>query len=445
VIGGGSAGLIGARTAASLGASVLLVERERTGGDCLWTGCVPSKALLAAASVAATARDGARFGVQVGEVKVDFSAIMAHVRGAIRAIEPVDSDDALRADGVDVVHGSARFTGPRAAEIGGTTVLFRQALIATGSDPVLPPIPGLAAAAPLTSDTVWELTDLPGRLVVLGGGAIGCELGQGFARLGARVTIVEGLDRLLPNEDPDAARLVTAALERDGVTVVTGEKVVEVDSGTVVLASGRRVGGDRLLVAVGRRPDTRGLDVDAAGVALDDRGFVRVDPRLRTSNPRIWAAGDVTGHPQFTHVAGVHGSTAAANAVLGLRRVAEVRTVPRVTFTSPEVAAVGLGADSPGVTVRTFQHDDVDRAVTEGFAQLVLDRRGRVVGATLVGPRAGETLGEVTLAVHRGLTVGALAGTMHAYPTFADGHDAVCVTEAIARSAREGRWANVRR
>lgn len=442
VIGGGSAGLVGARTAASFGASVLLVERERTGGDCLWTGCVPSKALLAAASVAAAARDGARFGVHAGEVKVDFAAVLAHVRGAIAAIEPVDSADALAADGVAVRYGSARFTGPRTAEVDGEPVAFRQALIATGSAPVLPPVPGLAAADPLTSDTVWDLAELPERLVVLGGGSIGCELGQAFARLGVAVTLVEGLDRLLPREDPDAARLVTAALERDGVTVVTGDRVVEVDGGSLLLGSGRRITGDRLLVAVGRRPDTSGLDVDAAGVALDDRGFVAVDARLRTSNRRVWAAGDVTGHPQFTHVAGVHGSTAAVNAILGLRRAAEVATVPRVTFTSPEVGAVGAAADAPGVTVRTYRHDEVDRAIAEGepagFARLVLDRRGRVVGATLVGPRAGEALAEVTLAVRRRLPVGAIAGTIHAYPTFADGTWNAAIKEVRRRLRRPG-------
>jgi len=442
VIGGGSAGLIGARTAASLGASVLLVERDRVGGDCLWTGCVPSKALLAAASVAATARDGVRFGVHAGEVKVDFAGVLAHVHGAMAAIAPVDSPEQLQADGVEVRHGSAQFTGLRSAEVDGEPVQFRQALIATGSDPVLPPIPGLADAGALTSDSVWDLDELPERLVVLGGGSIGCELGQAFARLGAAVTVVEGLDRLLPREDPDAARLVTAALERDGVTAVTGERIVEVDGATVVLANGRHIVGDRLLVAVGRRPDTAGLAVEAAGVELDDRGFVAVDARLRTSNPRVWAAGDVTGHPQFTHVAGVHGSTAAANAILGLRRSAEVRTIPRVTFTSPEVGAVGLGADAPDVTVRTYGHDEVDRAVAEGqtggFARLVLDRRGRVVGATLVGPRAGEALAEVTLAVRRGLPIGAIADTIHAYPTFADGPWNAAIGAVRARLQRPG-------
>ena len=277
----------------------------------------------------------------------------------------------------------------------------------------------------MTSDSVWDLTERPARLVVLGGGTIGCELGQAFARLGSTVTIVEAADRILGNEDPDAARLVTDALAYDGATVLTGTPVIAVEGADVVLGDGRRITADRVLVAVGRRPDTRGLGLDAAGVATDDRGNVAVDAHLRTSNPRIWAAGDVTGHPQFTHVAGVHGSTAASNAVLGVRRAAEVTAIPRVTFTSPEVASVGVPAGSHGTTTRTRRHDEVDRAIAEGrpvgFTRLVLDRRGRVVGATVVGPRAGETLAELTLAVHRGLRARDLAGVMHPYPTWGDG------------------------
>jgi pyruvate/2-oxoglutarate dehydrogenase complex dihydrolipoamide dehydrogenase (E3) component len=427
VVGGGSAGLVGARTAASLGASVLLVDRDRPGGDCLWTGCVPSKALLAAAAAAADARTAERLGVRVDGVRVDFGAVMAHVHGAIAAIEPVDSPEALRAAGVHVAHGTAQFTGPATAEIDGTAVRFRQALVATGSDPAVPPVPGLAEAAPLTSDTVWDLDELPARLVVLGGGTIGCELGQAFARLGSHVTVVEAEPRLLPGEDPDASAVVAAAVADDGVKVCTGVAMTAVENaGTAVrLADGTTVEADAVLVALGRRPDTRGLGLDAAGVRTDDRGFVAVDRYLRTTNPRIWSAGDVTGHPQFTHVAGVHGSTAAVNAVLGLRRTAQTSAIPRVTYTAPEVAAVGLPAGTPGTTTRTWLHDAVDRAVAEGrtagFSRLVLDRRGRVVGATVVGPRAGEVLAELTLATRRGLHARDLAGVMHPYPTWADG------------------------
>ncbi len=442
VIGGGTAGLVAARTAASFGAAVALVERDRTGGDCLWTGCVPSKALLAAAA-AAQARDAGRLGVQVDGIRVDFAAVMAHVHAAITTIEPVDSPRTLRGAGITVMAGSARFTGPHSARIDGAAVRFRRALVATGSDPALPPIPGLSgndarvAHRVLTSDTVWDLTELPARLVVLGGGTIGCELGQAFTRLGSRVTIVEAAPRLLVNEDLDAARLVTDTLHEEGATVLTGTPVTAVEHSPahadVVLADGTRIPADVVLVALGRRPDTRELDLAAAGVATDERGFVMVDAHLRTGNPSIWAAGDVTGHPQFTHVAGVHGSTAATNAVLGLRRKADL-LIPRVTFTSPEVAAVGART---GHTVRTHPHTGVDRAVTDaataGFSRLVLDRRGRLIGATVVGPRAGEALAELTLAIRRGLRARDLAATMHPYPTYGDGPWNAAITDVRAR------------
>lgn len=427
VLGGGSAGLVAARTAASFGATVLLVERDRTGGDCLWTGCVPSKALLAAAAAAADARAAGRFGVQVERVRVDFAAVMAHVHAAVATIEPVDSPDALRGAGVRVAHGTARFTGEDRLSVDGQAVLFRHAVIATGSTPERQAIAGLddAGNRVMTSDDLWRLTQLPARLAVLGGGPVGCELGQAFARLGARVTLVEAADRLLVGEDPDASRLIADTLCAEGVTVLTGTTATAFTTGPdgvrLNLRNGRRVDADLVVLATGRRPDTGALDLPAAKVRTGARGVVSVDRQLRTSNPRIFAAGDVTAHPRFTHVAGVHGATAATNAVLGLRRSADL-LVPRVTFTSPEVAAVGAAR---GHTVRTRPHDEVDRAVVEGattgFTRLILNRRGALVGATIVGPRAGEALAELTLAVRRGLRARDLAATMHPYPTFGDG------------------------
>ncbi|MEX5719901.1 dihydrolipoyl dehydrogenase family protein [Geodermatophilus maliterrae] len=452
VVGGGTAGLVGARTAAALGARVALVERDRPGGDCLWTGCVPSKALLAAAARAAEARTAGRLGVTVGEVHVDLAAVMAHVKGAIAAIAPEDSPEALAAAGVTVLRGTARLTGPRSLTVDGRDTPFRAALLATGATPVLPPVPGLAEAGPLTSETVWGLDVLPRRLVVLGGGGIGCELGQGLARLGAEVTLVEALPRLLPGEDPDASALVAAALAADGVRVLTGTRVTAVTGEpggpgevTVEGPGGRgTLGHDRLLVAVGRRPDTAALDPAAAGVDLDDHGHVRVDGALRTTNPRIWAAGDLTAVSRWTHTAGVHGSTAAANAVLGLRREIDRAAIPRVTFTDPEVAAVGAptwaDGDAPAPRTVTRRADRVDRAVaegrTDGFARLALGRRSRVVGATLVGPRAGESLAELTLAVRTGLRTTDLAATTHPYPTHADGPWNAALDDVRARLAR---------
>jgi pyruvate/2-oxoglutarate dehydrogenase complex dihydrolipoamide dehydrogenase (E3) component len=299
VIGGGTAGLVAAKTAAGFGAGVLLIERDRTGGDCLWTGCVPSKALLAAAHAVADARSAARYGIRATDLTVDFAQVMAHVRTAIATIEPTDSPAALRAAGVHVAHGAVRLNGPDTAEADGRPVRFRQALLASGSAPVLPPIPGLTAADPLTSDTVWSLTELPERLLVLGGGSIGCELGQAFARLGATVTIVESLPRLLAGEDADAAALLTDVLTADGVNVRTGVALSKVVSGVTgwcaELADGTEIGFDQVLVAVGRRPRTDGLGLEHASVHLDERGYVRVNSRLRTTSPRIWPPGTSPG------------------------------------------------------------------------------------------------------------------------------------------------------
>ncbi|MCZ2838040.1 dihydrolipoyl dehydrogenase family protein [Modestobacter sp. VKM Ac-2985] len=430
VVGGGTAGIVASTTAASLGARVLLVERERTGGDCLYTGCVPSKALLASATAAADARGAARLGVDVSGVEVDFGQVMIHVKQAIATIEPVDSPATLRRKGVTVLTGDAVLTGPGRATVDGRETRFRAAVIATGSSPALPPVPGLAGVDPLTNETVWGLTTLPSRLAVLGGGPIGCELGQAFARLGAQVTVVNSADRLLAVESEEASELVTAALVRDGVDVRNGARAVAVtgdrDGGALQLADGGTVPFDRLLVAVGRRARTENLGCAAAGVELAEDGSVVVDDALRTSNPRVWAAGDVTGGPRFTHVAGVRGSLAASNAVLGLRRRVDP-VVPRVTYTSPEVASVGLSpaeGAAAGLTVRRLPHTEIDRAIAEdltaGSATLVHDRRGRLRGATLIGPRAGESLGELTLAVRQGLRVQDLAGTTHPYPTYND-------------------------
>jgi len=432
VIGGGTAGLVGAKTAAGFGVSVLLVERDRIGGDCLWSGCVPSKALLSAAHSAHDARAATRYGVRAEGLTVDFAAVMTHVREAVATIAPVDSPEAMRAAGVSAAHGSAQLTGGHTATVDGQPVPFRQALIATGATAVVPPVPGLVAADPLTNESVFALTQLPKRLLLLGGGSIGCELGQAFARLGSTVTLLEAAGRLLGREDADAAAVVTQALVDDGVDVRTGAELVAVrpDGGSFVaeLADGSEVGFDSVLVAVGRRPRTASLGLEYAGVDLDERGLVRVDARLRSTNPHVWAAGDLTAHPQFTHTAGVHGSLAASNAVLGLRRRVDVALTPRVTFTQPEIAAVGVGlaqAQALGLTVRTVPHAEVDRAVAEqqtaGFSRLVLDGKGRVVGATVVGPRAGESLAEAVLAARHGLKARDLAASTHAYPTYGDG------------------------
>ncbi|MCA1783262.1 MAG: NAD(P)/FAD-dependent oxidoreductase [Dermatophilaceae bacterium] len=432
VVGGGAAGIVAAKTAARLGAATLLVERDRTGGDCLWRGCVPSKALLAAASAAAQARDAGRFGIDVRGVDVDFPRVMKHIRETIAHIEPVDSIETLESEGVTVLTGEATFVGGDRIRVGEQEIRFEQAVVAAGASPAVPPISGLPGADFLTSDTIWDLTDLPEDLVILGGGSIGCELGQAFARLGTRVSIVEGAPRIMPREDAQAAALVAAALRRDGVSIHAGAGVSRVEpgagtSGRLVLDDGREVPYGRLVVAVGRAPQTRGLGLESAGVTVDQRGFVTVDDRLRTTNPRIWAAGDLTGHPQFTHLAGQHGSLAASNAVLGLRRRVALTAVPRVTFTHPEVAAVGVTTDPlpAGLRIVQWHNDLVDRAAadadTDGLTRLAVDRKGRVLGAVVVGPRAGESLAELTLAIKQGLRTRDLAAAIHPYPTYGDG------------------------
>ena len=456
IVGGGTAGLVAAHTAASLGASVAIVERDRLGGDCLWTGCVPSKSLIAVASAVANTRRAEALGVHVGDVRIDFDEVMGHVRSAIRTIEPVDSAEALAEIGVPVVSGAGRFVEPGVLEVDGRAVNFRQALIATGAGPAPPPIPGLLDVPYLTSDTIWELTELPKDLAIVGAGPIGCELGQAFARLGSRVTLVEEADRVLPREDPEASAIIERALREDGVRVQLGCRVERVDStagpgGSDPAASlhlrsqdgTETVSFDRLLVATGRRPRTEGLGLESVAVGVDDRGFIKTDSSLRTTNPRIWAAGDLTSRPQQTHVAGVDASVATSNALLGLSRRIETRAVPRVTYTDPEVAAAGYrthGSFRGGLTTVTHTHDGVDRAIadgrTNGFSRLVLDKKGRVLGGTVVSPRAGETINEVTTAVQHGLKARDLATTIHPYPTYSDGIWQAAISDTQASLAR---------
>jgi pyruvate/2-oxoglutarate dehydrogenase complex dihydrolipoamide dehydrogenase (E3) component len=443
VIGGGTAGLVAAYTGVSLGARTALVERDRTGGDCLWTGCVPSKALLHAAGVVHGARAAAPFlvpgsgAIASGSPRVDMQAVMAHVRRSIAAIEPVDSPDALTDAGVTVLPGEATFTGADSVTVDGRTQTFERAVVATGASPTVPAIPGMEQTTVWTSESLWDLTTLPGRLLVIGGGSVGCELGQAFARLGSAVTLLEQTERLLPGEDADAADVVRDALRADGVDVRLGHTVTAVvpdlaGAGQAVISGSsgdEHLTHDAVLVAVGRTPRTATLGLDRAGVTLSASGAIDVTPAGRTANPRIWAAGDVTPSPHLTHLAAAEAAAAAGNALLGVRRRVDPRAVPRVTYTDPEVAAVGVTTDvdrlPDGVRVVTRHHDHVDRAITdgrtEGFARLAVERGGRVVGATVVGPRAGESIAELTLAVRTRTTVTRLADTVHAYPTYADG------------------------
>lgn len=431
VIGGGTAGLVASLGAAGIGARVALVERDRTGGDCLWTGCVPSKSLIAAAELAQRMRDAESVGLTPVEPQVDFAAVMTHVRAAQARIEPHDSPERLRREGVEVIDAEAEFVAPGRIQAGGRELAYRTALVATGSSPALPPIPGLAAAAPLTSDTVWELERLPARLVVLGGGPVGCELGQAFARLGSHVTLIEVERRLLGKEEPEASELVAECLRADGVGVRLGVPPARAEPGRLILADREEIPFDALLVATGRKPRTKGVGLERIGVEIRADGSIAVDERLRTSARNVFAAGDVVGALPFTHVAAEHARIAVANALFKARRSISYDAVPWTTFTSPEVGRVGLReADArerlgDGVQSWRFDYAQLDRAIvtgeTAGFAKLVADRRGRLIGATVAAPRGGEAIAEMAAWIRQGRRLDDVSQQVHAYPTFAEG------------------------
>ncbi|MDX1510200.1 MAG: FAD-dependent oxidoreductase [Nitriliruptorales bacterium] len=435
ILGGGTAGMVAAIGAAGTGARVLLVEQDRLGGDCLYTGCVPSKSLIAAAQRVRDARTADEFGVRIGDIQVDFPAVMAHVHDVIAQIEPKDSPDRLRAEGVEVVIGRGQFTGPDQLDVDGQSHRFRHALVATGSEPTIPAVPGLPEADPLTSDSIWNLTELPERLLVMGAGRVGCELGQAFQRLGSQVTMACVDDRALHMEPPMVSRLIGRRLLDEGIDLrlSTTFEHVDGDTGKALLATDGvtdTVPFDRILVATGRRARTAGIGLDTTGVELDGAGNVVVDEYLRTTAKRIWAAGDLTGRMPFTHIAGAEGSTVVMNALFGLRRKMRYDRLPWVLFTDPEVARIGLSFaeahDRYGHNAgeRIFHLDELDRALTarktEGFAQLVTGPRGRIVGATIVGERAGESIAEVAAWMANRGSITRFSQTVHAYPTFSE-------------------------
>jgi pyruvate/2-oxoglutarate dehydrogenase complex dihydrolipoamide dehydrogenase (E3) component len=439
VIGAGTAGLVTAAGAAGLGARVALVERDLMGGDCLNVGCVPSKALIRAGRAVADVRAAADLGVRVpAGVAVDFAAVMARMRRLRASISVADSAARFRGLGVDVFLGEARFAGRDAVQVGARTLRFRNAVIATGARAAAPPIPGLADAGYLTNETVFDLTELPRRLAVIGGGPIGCELAQAFARFGAAVSLLDTGPRLLPRDDPDAAARIQHALERDGVRLLLLNNVKGVECG----ADGDRrlhvdgAGGsatieaNAILVAVGRSPNVEGLDLERASVEYDVRTGVRVNDRLQTTNPNIFAAGDVCSPLKFTHNSDFQARIVIQNALFLGRARASRLVVPWCTYTDPEVAHVGMDerqAQARGMAVRTFVQElyEVDRAVldgeTDGFVKVhVKAGTDTILGATIVARHAGEMLPELTLAITRGIGLGTLASVIHTYPTQAE-------------------------
>ena len=434
VIGAGSGGLAVAAGASQLGASTVLIERGKMGGDCLNYGCVPSKALLAAGHAAEAIRGAARFGVTAAAAAVDGAGVYGHVRDTIAAIAPVDSVERFEGLGVKVIQAAARFTGPRQVEADGVRVVARRIVVATGSSPFVPPIPGLDRVPYLTNETVFALDAVPERLIVIGGGPVGIEMAQAHRHLGARVTVLE-MFSIMPHDDGELVAALRRRLAEDGIEIREGVAVSRVEKapgGVAVVFEAEgvesRIEGSDVLVAAGRRANVAGLELEAAGIAYDAVG-IKVDARLRTTNRRAFAIGDVAGGYQFTHMAGHHAGIVIRNALFRLPSKVETRAVPRVTYTAPELAQVGeteQQAVERGRDIRVLRWPfaEVDRARAEadieGLVKVIATPRGRVLGAGMIGPRAGELIQTWVLAIKERLRLGAVAQMIAPYPTFGE-------------------------
>ncbi|OOE58134.1 dihydrolipoyl dehydrogenase [Salinivibrio sp. ML323] len=439
VIGAGAGGLVSSYIAAVVKAKVTLVEKGSMGGDCLNTGCVPSKALIRAAKTMREIGKAKAFGIHTQATAVDFPAVMARVKQVITHIEPHDSVERYTKLGVECVQGEAHIVSPWEVEVNGERLTTRNIVVATGARPMLPPIPGLAEVTHYTSDTIWSLTELPPRLLVLGGGPIGAELAQSFSCLGSQVTLAEMADQLLSREDKDAAQLVEQALERDGVTVLTQHKVKAFehsDNEQIALLDGpdgeKTVAFDAVLVALGRSANTKGFGLEKLDIPVTERGTIQVNEYLQTAYPNIYAVGDVAGPFQLTHASAHQAWYAAVNALFGQfkRFRADYSVMPAATYTSPEVARVGINekeakANQQEVEVTYYGIDDLDRAIADGndhgFIK-VLTPKGKdtILGVTIVGKHAGDLLAEFTLAMRHGLGLNKILGTVHPYPTMSE-------------------------
>lgn len=436
VVGGGSAGLTAAGVAAHLGAKTLLIEQDRLGGDCTWTGCIPSKTLLHAAHTAHAMRRGKTMGVSAGDVAVDFASVMEHVRATRRQIyEEADDPAHFEAMGIAVEKGRVSLEDAHTLQI--TTadsrrrITSRYVILATGASPTLPPLEGIEDVPFLTTERIFELKERPEHLLVLGGGPVGVELGQAFRRLGSDVTLVEMTDRILTNDDEEAAVVLQRILEADGIRLVLGARITSVQkSGVRIILTrenGTEISGDALLVATGRSPNVDGLELDAAGIDYSRKG-IRVDDRCRTSASNVYAVGDVTGRYAFTHMAEHMAKTAVMNALLKIPTKIDTRRVPWVTYTDPEVAHVGatlaeLREEGRRFETHRFPYDRLDRAATEGtrdgFITLYARKwSGKILGASIVGARAGDMISEVALAMRNGVSVRRIADTIHPYPSY---------------------------
>ena len=428
VIGAGSAGLSVAAGSAQMGAEVVLIERGLMGGDCLNFGCVPSKSLLAAARLADATRRGVAFGISFTPPQIDFAAVIESVHEVIAAVAPNDSAERFERLGVRVLRAEARFTSPRTVLAGDLEIRARRFVIATGSQPAVPTIPGLDRIRYLTNETIFANHELPEHLIVIGGGPIGIEMAQAHRRLGAEVTVLD-IGPLLPGDDPELVASLLTRLTGEGIVARSGIEItrIERDSNTITvhLADGGEITGSHLLVAAGRRPSIEALDLPAAGIQATARG-IEVDSRLRTTNRRAFAIGDVAGGPQFTHIANYHAGIVIRNALFRLPAKVDYRALPWVTYTDPELAQVGpteASARAGGEKVRVLRWSFVenDRAQTErdteGLVKVVLGRSGRVLGASILGVGAGDLILPWALAISQKLKIGALANLIVPYPT----------------------------
>jgi pyruvate/2-oxoglutarate dehydrogenase complex dihydrolipoamide dehydrogenase (E3) component len=433
VIGGGAGGLVVAAGGATLGAKVALVERHKMGGDCLWYGCVPSKSLIKSARVAHQMRHADRWGIGPAQPQVRLAEVMERVAGVIRGIEPTDSPERFRGLGVDVILDSGRFVSPDTFEVGGRRLTARTFVIATGSRPAVPPIPGLDRTPYLTNETLFDLREDVASLVIVGAGPIGVELAQAFRRLGSAVSLIDMAPTLLPREDADLVEVVHRALLDDGVAFHLGASIARVEGsrGDIAVTLDRAgttttVRGTHLLIATGRKANVEDLGLDQAGVSVEKGRIQHRD--LRTDNPRIYVIGDAAGGHQFTHLAEHHAGIVLRRALFRLFWAKPSTVIPWCTYTDPELARVGLSeseAKAQGIDHRVYRFpvEEIDRAraegETEGFAKIVTDPRGRLLGAGIVAPHAGELIAEYTLALSKGMKAADVSASIHAYPTFA--------------------------
>lgn len=435
VIGAGSGGLFVAAGASQMGAPTVLIEKDKMGGDCLNTGCVPSKALLAAGHAAEAIREAHHFGVNTNAPTFESAKVYGHVHDTIAAIEPNDSVERFEGFGVNVIKATAKFTGPKEVEAGGQQIQARRFVIATGSRAFVPPIPGIKDVPYLTNETVFEQKKLPDHLIVVGGGPIGIEMAQAHRHLGAQVTVLE-MFAIMSIDDQELVYVVRAQLSKDGITIREGVKVSSVaksESGIVVTIENNgateQIEGSHILVAAGRKPNVDGLDLEKAGVTYSPKG-IDVDARLRTSNKKIFAIGDVAGEYQFTHVAGYHAGIVIRNALFQLPAKVDYKAVPWVTYTAPELAQVGMTEEQArkeegdDIRVLNWPFEENDRAqaerATAGLVKVVTAKNGKILGAGIVGAHAGELLQTWVLAVSQGLKIGAVANIIAPYPTLGE-------------------------